>query len=70
MGVNEPGVVVPRTLVASQAQGWITLFSATRLCNDTFLLRNTRDTMMVSLSRRASLSYVGQYSTYVESTSP
>lgn len=66
MGVNEPDVVVPRTLVASQAQGWISLFSATRLCND-ISLRNTRDTMLASWLRRAN---VGQYSTYVESMSP
>ncbi|KAG8673269.1 hypothetical protein FPOAC2_06712 [Fusarium poae] len=53
MGVNEPGVVVPRALVASQAQGWITLFSATRLCNDTFAvlrLRDTRDAIMAVVS--------------------
>lgn len=42
MGVNEPGVVVPRTLVASQAQGWISLFSATRLCNDDFAAQHPR----------------------------
>ncbi|CAF3654122.1 unnamed protein product [Fusarium graminearum] len=81
MGVNEPGVVVPRALVASQAQGWITLFSATRLCNDTFFavlccavlccaalrLRNTRDAMMTG-KLVAMGQCVGQYlPNYVES---
>ncbi|CEI62757.1 unnamed protein product [Fusarium venenatum] len=58
MGVNEPGVVVPRALVASQAQGWITLFSATRLCNDTFAvlrLRDTRDAIMAVAAKLWSL---------------
>jgi hypothetical protein len=66
MGVNEPGVVVPRTLVASQAQGWISLFSATRLCNDDFAAQHPRyyDGRLVS-------TYIAAYSTvHVESTSP